>query len=429
MPRVSAIRNVPLLPWWTWRGKQIWRRPATGPGNNRGSVDVVKQVFISYRQESPEHSRAVRRLGELLRDAKIPVVLDQFFIDENPGGPDSGWPQWCENCASQSQCVLIVASEGWFAAYDKTGELSAGLGAATEADIFRQSLWDDKGNNARIRLVFLHKIAADIVPVRLRPWHQFRPFEADEQLDQLVRWLGVCLGLLDIEPPTIHWPGPVAFQPDIADRSEREWPALVDLVTGRARERILLFEGGTGVGKSELLRQATAYAKRLGLPVAPVDFKGGGLKIEDVLGQLDLEIGEHLPNFSREGANKTHLLRKDLRALRKPVLLVFDAYEGAADNKIVADWVNYQLLAEVETALSLLVILAGQRVPDLTKANWRDLARHLSLEPITALEPWEKWVARYYPNLKDKGDLPTILKLAAGSPLLMASYCAAIAKS
>jgi len=32
------------------------------------------QVFISYRQESPEHAREVRRLGELLRQAGLPVA-------------------------------------------------------------------------------------------------------------------------------------------------------------------------------------------------------------------------------------------------------------------------------------------------------------------------------------------------------------------
>jgi hypothetical protein len=80
------------------------------------------QVFLSYRHESDEHSRAVLQLGELLRRAAIPVALDQFYLDDNPGGPDEGWPKWCEDCANESACVLIVASEGWFSAYNKCGE-------------------------------------------------------------------------------------------------------------------------------------------------------------------------------------------------------------------------------------------------------------------------------------------------------------------
>jgi hypothetical protein len=33
------------------------------------AVTVFQHVFISYRQESLDHSRAVRRLGELLRQS------------------------------------------------------------------------------------------------------------------------------------------------------------------------------------------------------------------------------------------------------------------------------------------------------------------------------------------------------------------------
>src|SRR3954471_21653512 len=60
------------------------------------------QVFISYRHESPEHSRKVRGLGEMLRQAGLPVMLDQFYLEEHPGGPDDGWPKWSEDCANES---------------------------------------------------------------------------------------------------------------------------------------------------------------------------------------------------------------------------------------------------------------------------------------------------------------------------------------
>lgn len=48
---------------------------------------MFQQVFISYRLESPEHARAVRRLGELLRQAKIPVALDKFISTTARAGP------------------------------------------------------------------------------------------------------------------------------------------------------------------------------------------------------------------------------------------------------------------------------------------------------------------------------------------------------
>src|SRR5436305_1635035 len=99
---------------------------------------MLKQVFISYRHENSEHAQTVRQLGELLRQAKVPVAFDQFLLEELPGGPDEGWPKWCEDCANKSICVLIIASEGWFGAYEKHEQAGIGLGAASEADLIRQ---------------------------------------------------------------------------------------------------------------------------------------------------------------------------------------------------------------------------------------------------------------------------------------------------
>jgi hypothetical protein len=387
---------------------------------------LQQQVFISYRQESLEHARAVRRLAELLRQAEIPVVLDQFLLDEQPGGPNEGWPKWCEDRANQSACVLIIASEGWFAAYEPTAPPSVGLGAAAEAELFRLAFWQEPGNNARIRLAFLHSVAE--VPPRLGAWHQFRPFDNDEQLNLLIRWVAGRLNIGNVELPTVRWPEPPEFRPNLADRL-MEWPAIGELLAGRTRKRILLFEGPSGLGKSALVRHAVAYARRLGIRVVQLDLKGGGLDVEGILGQFDRELGQSLPNFSREGASKSHLLWKDLRGLRQPVLVIFDTYEGCAGTKPVVDWLDQQFLAEVETALGLAVIVAGQRVPDYNGAPWQDQARHFPLKPITEIEHWEAWVEQHYPDFRKKGaDLNTILMLAQGNPAVVSSSCETISK-
>lgn len=390
---------------------------------------MKNHIFISYRHESTDHARAVRRLGELLRQAKLPVELDQFYLEDHPGGPDEGWPKWCEDNANESACVLIIASEGWFAAYDKTAQPGIGLGAATEADLFRQEFYDKQGNNARIRLVFLHELSVDKVPPRLKPWHKFQPFNQASELDGLIHWIAERLNLQAIESPTVRWPEPIQFQPDLANRNLKEWPAIIDLLSGKARERILIYEGCSGVGKSFLISQAAHYAKMLGIRVVRVDFKVDA-DISSVLGKFDLELGDALPNFSREGASKTHLLRKDLRNLRQPVLLIFDTYdEPVVLNKPLADWFSQNILNEVETSPSLAVIVAGQKSPDFANASWRDFAKPLPLEPITKIEHWEPWIDRRYPGLHEKGDLQTVLKLAGGNPAVVSSFCEALSKS
>jgi hypothetical protein len=94
---------------------------------------VLKHVFLSYRHESPEHARATRRLGELLRQVGIPVELDQFYVEQHPGGPDEGWPKWSENRANQSACVLVIPSEGWFAVYNGTAPDGVGCGRGSRS--------------------------------------------------------------------------------------------------------------------------------------------------------------------------------------------------------------------------------------------------------------------------------------------------------
>lgn len=389
---------------------------------------MLKQVFISYRHESPEHSRAVRRLGESLRQAGIPVLLDQFYLEEYPGGPRDGWPKWCEDCATKAECVLIVASEGWFAAYNKEGIAGIGLGAATEADLFRQEIYNNQGRNERIRLTFFNEMSNESVPVRLQAWHQFRLFEPSSS-DQMIHWISSQLGI-QAERSVIKWPEITQFQPDIANRNKEEWPAVVDTLSGKRGQRILLFEGGSGVGKSALARQVKTYGKQLGLLVVHVDFKSGILKTtEDILGLIDLELGEHLPMFSREHPKTLASLRKDLRALRRPVLMIFDSYEDVADNKTIADWLNVYLLGDIESAPGTAVIIAGQKVPDRTHANWRDLAQYFLLSPITEPEHWSEWVSRRYPDFHQKGDLNTLVKASRGQPSLMVTLCETIAKA
>jgi hypothetical protein len=197
-------------------------------------------------------------------------------------------------------------------------------------------------------------------------------------------------------------------------------------MTGRSRHRILMYEGASGLGKSVLVKQAAAYARNLGVPVVDLDFEGGGLNLAAIIDRFNIDLGLRLPNFSRE--RRAHLLRDELRRLRRPVLVVFDSYEHAAGNRTVADWLNQQLLTDVETALGLVVIIAGERMPDYEETGWKDLVNHLILEPITQVEHWKPWIERHFPNFLTKGgDLSRLLTLAEGNPAVVSSACEAIA--
>jgi hypothetical protein len=367
-------------------------------------------------------------LADLLVQSGLPVELDQIYVEKNPGGPDEGWPKWCADRAEQSPCVLVVPSTGWFAAYNGTAEPRVGCGAATEAHLFRQHLYDEKQVNSRLRLVYVDSLSPDEVPLGLKAWHQFRPLASNSDLDQLVAWIANVLNLQGIQSPTVSWPEPLAdFQPDLANRHINEWPAIVDVLAGRGRHRLLMIKADSGFGKSELVHQTAEYAAQLGVPVARIDFKSSYENKEDILGQIDIDLGEHLPNFRREGASRTHLLLRDLRALRRPALIIIDSYEKAG---AYSDWVCSHLLREIEKALGLAVLVAGTSCPDADDIRWRNVARQLPLGAISDAAYWMPWLERRYPNFRDgKVDVQTIILATQGVPKFFAEMCKSIATS
>src|SRR5882724_4276747 len=98
-------------------------------------------VFITYRQLDPTHKQRVRRFAERIRSCDIDVVLDQFYLDENPGGPPDGWPKWSSDQAINSEHVIIIASESWFRCFDGKEKPGTGLGAACEAGNLRDRIY------------------------------------------------------------------------------------------------------------------------------------------------------------------------------------------------------------------------------------------------------------------------------------------------
>jgi hypothetical protein len=112
----------------------------------------VGTVFLSYRHENDTRRALVRRFGERLRAAGIEVLLDQFFLDANPGGPDEGWPAWSKSQATQSEKVLILGSPGWYRCYDGTEVPGSGLGAAAEGRVIAQRIYNESGLNRIARI-------------------------------------------------------------------------------------------------------------------------------------------------------------------------------------------------------------------------------------------------------------------------------------
>src|SRR5215212_2340081 len=113
----------------------------------------MSDVFLSYRQTNNEQRQRVRAFGERLRDRGISVVLDQFFLADNPAGPNDGWPKWSSDRALDTEYVLIVGTPAWFDCFENKQPPGTGLGAACEAQDIRTRLYNAGGVIPKIRVV------------------------------------------------------------------------------------------------------------------------------------------------------------------------------------------------------------------------------------------------------------------------------------
>ncbi|MEW8627228.1 MAG: SUMF1/EgtB/PvdO family nonheme iron enzyme [Candidatus Thiodiazotropha sp.] len=318
--------------------------------------DLSHQVFISYRHESDEHAAAVRHLGEELQSASINVVLDQLYLEAHPGGPDEGWPKWCEQCVIQSSHILIIASTGWFTVYRDDESPGEGLGAASEADLFRQALWDQKGQNARIRLVYLDDIESDEVPVRLRAWEPFRLFnDLKKESKRLIKWIQTHrtdpfgnepfqsnslppLASEEVIPKIPNpYPGLATFKPEQHSYFFGRDNDTARVVKKLNETRFVSLIGPSGTGKSSLVAAGLVPALRDQHPTLTyLSFKPRTNPFQQLAKALDQALPEDRLPFGPSRAKQitealenapAQAIEDYLGQLQSPVLLLGDQFE------------------------------------------------------------------------------------------------------
>jgi len=319
----------------------------------------VVTAFLSYRHETDAHRDSVRDLGWLLEKEGVHVVLDQFAQNRefNGGGPDEGWPRWSkEQAANSGHKVLIIASPGWFRCYRGTELAGAGLGAAAEAGVIEQRLYNQRGVASDIRIVCFDKVDPATLPLDLQRYHRF---DAVDDAAAIVNWLkggiaatsAIVSGWPD-EAPHLAWP--------MADHTEAR-SAFAGLITRGSKFRLLPVQGSSETGKSLLTRQILGNALRMpGLACGRMDFKGPA----DLAGQAINTFVQHLgvaaPPASLGLTGQLSKIMTDLAGRAQPALLVFDTFDLAGEAE---RWARESLLPWLMRAEWLRVVIAGQAVP------------------------------------------------------------------
>ncbi|HRH38427.1 MAG TPA: hypothetical protein PK760_08785, partial [Flavobacteriales bacterium] len=144
------------------------------------------EVFLSYRRTSDAHAEIVRTFGQQLRSRGVRVILDQFFLEENTGGPDNGWDKWSSDQALRADRVLIIGTPEWFQCFEQEQPPGSGLGAACEASDIRYRIYKASGVVKDIRVVLVDDAHTVLVPAKL---DRYQRFHHERDLDAIVKWL------------------------------------------------------------------------------------------------------------------------------------------------------------------------------------------------------------------------------------------------
>jgi hypothetical protein len=377
---------------------------------------MLNQVFVSYRRENDAHVERVRRLAEELREQELVVAFDEFYLADHPGGPDEKWSRWCINQAKESACVLIVGSPSWYVAFasPQAAPPAEGLGAAAEANVIQEQLFQSKWIATRHRIVLLDDADANGLPAEISGWRQFRPHSSTKDRTDLIRWaagltrsgrLDTTSALWPETPPPLSWP--------MANHSAAR-KAFAELLTAKVRLRFLPICGPSETGKSHITRQMQGNVLAIpDIACGRFDFKGTtGMDNEVKAFLQDLGVSVPAPNprlHERLGEILTALKQRAC-----PTLLIFDTYEMAGDAQ---DWVEKQLLPCLIRATWLRVVIAGQKVPDSIGAVWAAVA-HPTVEVVTPLPAdWFDYARQHRADLT-LSDVETACRLTRKSSIL-----------
>lgn len=187
---------------------------------------------------------------------------------------------------------------------------------------------------------------------------------------------------------------------------EDERQAFGDLLQADACNRILLFQGASGCGKTALLRHClektptdtphVRYDFKGETPVAEVFHRAGQRLTWDRLPGLTSQVAQmqetpttqidknwlaginnrisvalHSENrLDREDrrAVLTNAFFDDLQGFDRSVMLVFDTFEKAPTE--VQEWIGGPVLARAANFDKIRVVIAGQMVPDHNNIEW-----------------------------------------------------------
>ena len=320
--------------------------------------DSPPRVFISYAQESDEHSAWVLALAHKLAAWGIEPVIDRFC-----DWPERGWRTWMSERIEAADWVLVICTAEYLQRFEGKAPADTGRGVRWESQHITQKLYDHKFSNKHFVPVLPPGEGEASIPFPLR---DYRKFCLDADFEDLYRLLtdqpatpapvtGKLRRLPPLTVPALNEDAapPAAGQP--AARIPNPYPGLAAFTpeqhafffgreadTARVLARLeqtgfVSVVGGSGTGKSSLVAAGVVPALLATTPGADyLRFKPQADPLRQMAEAIDrklpeekLALGKPRAQRLRETleANPSQLVGNELARLGQSLLLFCDQFE------------------------------------------------------------------------------------------------------
>ncbi|WP_299157422.1 SEFIR domain-containing protein [Accumulibacter sp.] len=145
-------------------------RPAGHP-HPQAMIDRPPRVFISYAQETEDHSAWVLALANRLRAEGVEAVIDHYVT-----WLEQGWRPWMSEQIKQADWVLVVCTEDYRKRFDGNAAEESGRGVRWESQYITQALYDDKFSNKRFVPVLPPAGDERFIPLPLKDYCSFSAY-------------------------------------------------------------------------------------------------------------------------------------------------------------------------------------------------------------------------------------------------------------
>jgi len=135
-------------------------KPEKGLPEEPSPQKKSRVIFLSYSNESAQHTEKVLGLSERLRKSGFDTRLDLYVN----GSPEEGWLRWMGNQLDEADRVLLICTETYHRRFWGREEPGRGKGAGWESTLIAQEVYELGSKTKKFVPVLFDESQEDFIP-------------------------------------------------------------------------------------------------------------------------------------------------------------------------------------------------------------------------------------------------------------------------